>query len=396
MICPRIYIKVNKAKNVIIPVSGINNKLDAAFRKIDVLNYNKDHYGPYTQEFINSCDATEIYWSEEYNYNPREFAFDFFSINVCTNDDYVAMSTSESEFNYKVEYKWSTDSNNDNSSPVTLMNTILNNYPCPDISTGFYIEEKRWNILVRNILKHKNTMLVGPTGTGKTDVIIRICKALGIPCRIYDMGAMMDPLTDLLGSHRLENGSSKFDYAKFVQDVQEPGVILLDELSRAPLMTNNILFPCLDDRRMLPVEIADSNNKRSVPVHPECTFIATANIGSEYSGTNDIDAALENRFMTIQVDYLPKTIESEIVNIRTGCNIKSAEKVVSVANAIRERYLDGTLSKTISTRETLMCGELIQDGFHLLDAISFVFCEKFQKYGENSEYDTVKKIIIGL
>ena len=51
------------------------------------------------------------------------------------------------------------------------------------------------------------------------------------------MGSMQDPLTDLLGSHRLENGSSVFDYAKFVEDVQKPGVILLDELSRAPLMT---------------------------------------------------------------------------------------------------------------------------------------------------------------
>ena len=278
---------------------------------------------------------------------------------------------------------------------VSYIKNIINKYPCPDVNSGFYVEERRWNILLRNIMKHKNTMLVGPTGTGKTDVIIRICKALNIPCRIYDMGAMMDPLTDLLGSHRLENGTSKFDYAKFVYDVQEPGVILLDELSRAPQMTNNILFPCLDDRRTLPVEIADSNGPREIHVHPECTFIATANIGSEYSGTNELDAALENRFMTIQVDYLPKSIETQILTIRTGCDERSAMKIVGVANAIRERYLDGSLSKTISTRETLTCGELIVDGFSLLEAVNFSFCEKFPKYGENSEYDTVKKIMMG-
>jgi nitric oxide reductase NorQ protein len=146
---------------------------------------------------------------------------------------------------------------------------------------------------------------------------------------------------------------------------------------------------------MLPVEIADSNGLRSVPVHPECTFIATANIGSEYSGTNELDAALENRFMTIQVDYLPKSIESQVISIRTGCDERSAMKIVGVANAIRERYLDGSLSKTISTRETLACGELIVDGFSLLEAVNFSFCEKFPKYGENSEYDTVKKIMMG-
>ena len=390
MICPRIYIKVSNG--AAIPVSGIVSKLDKMFRDSSVLSMNISHYGSYTREFIQTCDPSNIYYSENYKYDPKEFTFDFYEIKECTNDDYVKMASEESDFDPKVAYGGTDEYGVED---ATLMVNIKQEHPCPDISTGFYIEEKRWNILVRNILKHKNTMLVGPTGTGKTDVIIRICKTLGIPCRIYDMGAMMDPLTDLLGSHRLENGTSKFDYAKFVQDVQEPGVILLDEISRAPAMTNNILFPCLDDRRTLPVEIADSKGMRSVPVHPECTFIATANIGSEYTGTNELDAALENRFMMIQVDYLPKTIESDIIKIRTGCMKKHAEKIVSVANSIRERYMEGTLSKTISTRETLLCGELVVDGFSLLDAISFAFCEKFPKYGETSEYDTVKKIIIG-
>lgn len=389
--CPKIFIKVNKKLGIIAPVSGIIPKLDRAFKDDAVRDYNRLHYGRYSQEFINSCDDSEVYYSESYSYNAKTKSFDFFDIKVCREEDYIEMTTEVPEFDPSLNYNEDTKSE----TVASLKTTIMDKYPCPDIKTGFYIEEKRWNVLVRNIIKHKNTMLVGPTGTGKTDVIIRICKALNIPCRIYDMGAMMDPLTDLLGSHRLENGSSKFDYAKFVKDVQEPGVILLDELSRAPQMTNNILFPCLDDRRTLPVEIADSNSAREVKVHPECVFIATANIGSEYSGTNDIDAALENRFMMIQVDYLPQSVEAEILNIRTGCNLESAKKITSIANAIRERYLEGTLSKTISTRETLACAEFVVDGFAIVDAINFSFCEKFPKYGDNSEYDTVKKLVMG-
>ena len=389
--CPKIFIKVNKKLGIITPVSGIIPKLDRAFKDDAVRDYNRLHYGSYSQEFINTCDESEVYYSESYSYNAKTKSFDFFDIKVCREEDYIEMTTEVPQFDPSSSYNEDTKSE----AAASLKTTIMDKYPCPDINTGFYIEEKRWNVLVRNILKHKNTMLVGPTGTGKTDVIIRICKALNIPCRIYDMGAMMDPLTDLLGSHRLENGSSKFDYAKFVKDVQEPGVILLDELSRAPQMTNNILFPCLDDRRTLPVEIADSNSAREVKVHPECVFIATANIGSEYSGTNDIDAALENRFMMIQVDYLPQSVEAEILNIRTGCNLESAKKITSIANAIRERYLEGTLSKTISTRETLACAEFVVDGFAIVDAINFSFCEKFPKYGDNSEYDTVKKLVMG-
>ena len=389
--CPKIFIKVNKKLGIISPVSGIIPKLDSLFKNEKIRDFNRQHYGKYTLDFINTCDDTEVYWSVSYSYDPKTYAFDFYDIKVCSEDDYLEMTTDESKFDPKKSYSADYVSENN----ISLKNKIQNDYPCPGVESGFYIEQKRWDVLVRNILKHKNTMLVGPTGTGKTDVIIRICKALNIPCRIYDMGAMMDPLTDLLGSHRLENGSSKFDYAKFVKDVQEPGVILLDELSRAPQMTNNILFPCLDDRRILPIEIADSNSDREVKVHPDCVFIATANIGSEYSGTNDIDAALENRFMMIQVDYLPKTTEAKILKIRTGCDEKSALKIASIANAIRDRYLGGLLSKTISTRETISCAEFIVDGFSILDAVNFSFCEKFPKYGDNSEYDTVKKLVMG-
>lgn len=97
---------------------------------------------------------------------------------------------------------------------------------------GFYIEPNTFYLLVRNIFKHVNTMLTGPTGSGKTAVVQLICQQLGIPCSIYDMGAMHDPISDLLGVHRLEGDKSIFDYAKFTQDVQKPGVIVLDELSR--------------------------------------------------------------------------------------------------------------------------------------------------------------------
>lgn len=390
---PRVYLKINKSQGVITPVAGLIKELDKAFKNDSVINANKIGYNEYTNDYIKNCDDTNMFYSEQYSYNPNTNVFNFEKICICSDDDYTSMAIDPSDFDPKKKYDNTTHKKS--TGVDNFLKNIKKSCPNPGIESGFYIEDSKWNFLVRNIKRHKNTMLTGPTGTGKTDVIIRICKALDIPCRIYDMGAMMDPLTDLLGSHRLENGSSKFDYSKFVKDIQEPGVILLDELSRAPVMTNNILFPCLDDRRVLPVEIADSNGPREIPVHPEVTFIATANIGSEYSGTNSLDIALENRFMTIQVDYLPKSIETQVLNIRTGVDSNTAEKIVNVANAIRERYLDNSISKTISTRETLNCAEMIIDGFSLIDAINYSFCEKFPKYGDNSEYDTIRKLIMG-
>lgn len=359
----------------------------------------------------------DMYVSENFSFDPATLIFNFEEIHPFAEEDFDEFNTYKFDSSVKYEAVPVSDKESDNEetiveetiidetpkkknkpSVVTVTTNILKdikkNYKCPDIEDGFYVNQKTWNYLVRNILKKKNTLLLGPTGTGKTDIIIRIAKLLEIELNIYDMGAMIDPLTDLLGTHRIKDGNSVFDYAKFVSDVQKPGIILLDELSRAPLMTNNILFPCLDHRRTLNIEIAGSTDIRAVKVHPDCVFIATANIGQEYSGTNDIDAALMNRFNALQVDYLPQEIEAKILNVRTGVDVEIANKILNVANAIRNAYLTQTISKPISTRETLECAELIVDGFTLKDSINLIFCQKFSKT-DGDEYSVVKNLIMG-
>jgi hypothetical protein len=176
--------------------------------------------------------------------------------------------------------------------------------PTSDVD-GFFIKQEDWSLLARNVQKHINTMILGPAGTGKTSVIKVLCDKLGLRLHIFDMGSMMDPISSLLGVHRLEDGGSIFDYAKFTQVIQEPCVILLDELSRAPQSAMNILFPCLDDRRSLSIEIACGKGIREIKIHPEVTFIATANVGAEYSGTNSMDRALVNRFFTLELGFIP-------------------------------------------------------------------------------------------
>lgn len=403
----KIYINIQDGK--FRPMFGQSEYLDKFWD--EELNHNK--LTEKSKSLISGL-RNDMYVSENFTFDPKTLVFNFQEIHPFTDEDFESFN--EYKFDHTTECVAEVidaDETVDDPKPtkvskskketkpivnvpagVSLIKTIKKNYTCPGIDSGFYVQERTWNYLVRNILKKKNTLLLGPTGTGKTDIIIRIAKALNIELNIYDMGAMIDPLTDLLGTHRIKDGNSVFDYAKFVSDVQKPGIILLDELSRAPLMTNNILFPCLDHRRTLNIEIAGSTDVRAVKVHPDCVFIATANIGQEYSGTNDIDAALMNRFNALQVEYLPQDVEERILNIRTGIELDKANKILNVANAIRDSYLKQNISKPISTRETLECAELVVDGFTIKDSINLVFCQKFSKT-DNDEYDTVKKLIMG-
>lgn len=269
-------------------------------------------------------------------------------------------------------------------------------FKVPDIKKGgFYVDPDNWYLLLRNITNQVNTMMIGPTGTGKTELVLLACEKLGLPCHVYDMGSMYDPVAGLLGVHRLqEGGVSTFDYAKFTHDISEPGVVLLDELSRAPVTTNNILFPCLDSRRTLPVEIAGGDDLRSVKVHEDCCFIATANVGAEYTGTMSMDRALVGRFFPLELDYMPRDKEEQVLMKRCRVSASAAKHIVSVANNVRSLYRKQELSCSLSTRETLMAAELVADGWTPLRAMELVFLPLFEGTKAEGERGIIAKSLM--
>ena len=286
--------------------------------------------------------------------------------------------------------------------PTTKASTLLSkmkknsSLSCPTIKKdGFYVNPDDWYLLIRNITNQVNTMMIGATGSGKTELVLLACEKLGIPCHVYDMGSMYDPVAGLLGVHRLQKGGvSTFDYSKFTEDISKPGVVLLDELSRAPVTTNNILFPCLDSRRTLPVEIAGGDDLRAIKVHDDCCFIATANVGAEYTGTMSMDRALVNRFFPLELDYMPKDKEESILVRRCKVNASVAKHIVSVANNVRSLYMKQEISCSLSTRETLMAAELVADGWTTLRAMELVFLPLFEGTRSDGERGIISKLLM--
>lgn len=259
---------------------------------------------------------------------------------------------------------------------------------------GFFITDDDWRILVRNIKEHVNTLIIGETGCGKTSVVKEVCQRMGLKLHIFDMGSMIDPISSLLGVHRLVKGGSIFDYAKFTKVIQEPCVILFDELSRASLASMNILFPCLDDRRTLTVEVAGSDDIREIKVHPEVTFMATANVGVEYSGTNSMDRALVNRFFPLELGCIPANEESTVLINRTGVDKKTSDLIVKIADNIRSLCKNKQeLSTSLSIRETLMVARLVSDGWDLGKAMELIYLPLYEGTKSNGERSTVYKTI---
>ncbi len=276
----------------------------------------------------------------------------------------------------------------------SFIEKLLEKFPCPTIKThGFYIDNMDYAVIANNIVSGVNTCLKGPAGSGKTELLLMLCNMFNLPCRVYHMGAMQDPLAQLNGSHRIgPDGKSVFEYARFVDEIQQPGYILLDEITRAPKVAENILYPLLDGQRTLTVDGAGAHEQRIFKVHPDCHFLATANVGTEYTGTETQDKALRSRFHMIELDYMPTAEEINLLVHRKNVEEPEAKNIVFTADAIRKAARRGDLSTDVSIRETLRAAEMVAHGFDTQTAMTYCFLPCFEGDANDTESEryTVK------
>jgi nitric oxide reductase NorQ protein len=257
--------------------------------------------------------------------------------------------------------------------PKSLIDSLEDKYPLPTVAShGFYVDRELWRTLLFNIEKGYNTMLVGESGTGKTELCILLGAVSGQTVDVFDMAAKQDPIASLIGVHRFDGGRSVFDRADFTFGLERAGIMVLDELPRAPMNTNNILFPVLDSRRELKMDIA-SSELRSIKVHPECRFIATANEGYRYTGNNVLDQALKERFQITQVDFMPEINEIQVLMARTGITHKDAGVIVKCARQIRDLVNKDELNQGVSVRHSLYAASLYAGGFSLVRSMEKAF-----------------------
>ncbi len=170
---------------------------------------------------------------------------------------------------------------------------------------GLMMSELKWKYLIRSAVRGKNIMMTGPAGCGKTMAAKSVVNSLDRPDFYFNLGATQDPRATLIGNTHFDQGKGTyFSKSLFVEAIQTPNaVVLLDELSRAHPDAWNILMTVLDyGQRYLRLDEADGSD--TIRVADGVTFVATANIGNEYTSTRVMDKALMDRFTIVEMDVL--------------------------------------------------------------------------------------------
>ena len=176
------------------------------------------------------------------------------------------------------------------------------------------MSELKWKYLVRSGVRGKNIMMTGPAGCGKTMAAKSLVNSLDRPDYYFNLGATQDPRSTLIGNTHFDSKKGTyFSESHFVKAIQTPNaVILLDELSRAHPDAWNILMTVLDyGQRYLRLD--ESSGSDTIKVADGVTFVATANIGNEYTSTRVMDKALMDRFTIVEMDVLTEQDEATLL-----------------------------------------------------------------------------------
>lgn len=142
------------------------------------------------------------------------------------------------------------------------------------------------------LLKKKNILLLGPTGTAKTSVWRQYCAVNKQNYVRVACATAFDP-SSLFGRHVPIDGTRDFVWKDGIitSVVRNGGVLLLDEVNFLPAKVAATLFPLLDEDRQI---VLMDNGGELVKAHKDLLIVGTMNPG--YRGTADLNKAFDNRF----------------------------------------------------------------------------------------------------
>jgi hypothetical protein len=145
------------------------------------------------------------------------------------------------------------------------------------------------------------------------------------------------------------------------------------------------------------LRLDEADGAETVKVAEGVTFIATANIGNEYTSTRVMDKALMDRFIIVEMDVLNDEEEHGLLNYmfpHVDSDLLKSIAEIAYATRTESRSETGRISNGVSTRTSVEMAGLMYDGFGIDEAAEVcVYPQYSEDGGMESERTYIKQLV---
>lgn len=225
--------------------------------------------------------------------------------------------------------------------------------------------EKELEILTKAIQLHRNLLIEGPVGVGKTFLVREALSKLGLEYERVDgdtryteskLTGWFDPPLVLKKGYV----SSCFIEGPLLTAMKKGRILFINELNRMPESVQNILLPAMDERHVTIPKLGRVN------AQPGFLVIATQN-PKEFSATHVLSEALLDRFEMLPLSYQSREEEITISQVQCSEKIKKSQ-IERVVDLVRATRVHPSVKRGASIRAVLAILKLMEGGIEIKDA----------------------------
>jgi len=260
----------------------------------------------------------------------------------------------------------------------------------PDIDKNYVFEKQATQAILAGFMHNRRVLLQGMHGTGKTSHIEQVAARLNWPCVRANLDGHVSRM-DLIGKDTIviEDGQqvTRFQPGMLTWALQNPCALIIDEYDAGRPDVLFVLQRVLESDGKLTL----LDQSRVITPHPQFRLFATANtigMGDSsglYHGTQPLNQAQLDRWHILAtLDYLQPEQEQAIILGKVPAmepHRDTVQKMVQLAGLVRQGFVHGDISTTLSPRTLISWAE----NYQLFGDLEQAFCMSFLNKCDETE-----------